>query len=321
MRSIKNILILYHRNIGDEAALERALSLAHRVGGSVTVSEIMDLNDGRPLSWFLPPSHRLKRAWERVLAEREAHFKRLLSSTQRLNVPVRYKALAGGPPYERLTRSIIKENIDLVIVTGAHMDLAGSGAQRSLVAKLMRGCPCPVWVADPDANGGLRRVAAAISLTEDPDLDREEMGRILRLVAQLQCIEQCRVDIVHAWDFKGAKRDRAHCDISREALKDMETAEAERRHARIRALLAEARLNGAQVQVHVERGPEHSIIPRFAARHHIDLVVMGGGRNESCLKSLFTRNIAREIFTDVPCSVLSVGGGREFLPAREHQLA
>lgn len=320
MRSIKNILILYHRNIGDEAALERALTLAHRVGGSVTVSEIMDENDGRPFSWMLPPSMRARRAWERMLAEREAHFTRLLASTQRLNVPVRCKVLAGGPPFEKLIKSISKENIDLVIVTGAHMDLARTGARRSLVAKLVQGCPCPVWVADPDAAGGLRRVAVALSLPEDPEADHEASQRILHLVVELRRIEPCRVDILHAWEFEGAKRDRARCDISPDALREMEEAEAAGRRARIAALLARAGLDGDGVEVHIERGLANFVIPHFAERHLVDLVVMGSGK-KSGRKALFGGNIARDVFEDVPCSVLAVGRGAEALPAREHQLA
>jgi nucleotide-binding universal stress UspA family protein len=320
MHSIKKILILYHRNIGDEAALERALSLAHRVGGSVIVSEIMDPNDGRRLSWFLPPSPRSQRALARARAEREAHFRRLLASTERLNVTVRCKVLADGPAYESVIKSVVKENIDLVIATGAHMDLAKASARRSLVAKLVQGCPCPVWIADPDAAGGLRRLVAAVSLPENPEDDREATRRILHLVAELHHIEQCRVDILHAWDFTGAQRDRARSDISREDLADMVAGEAEARRARIGALLSRAGLDGDQVEIHIERGPANFVISEFVARNHVDLVVMGSG-TRSNLKSLFAGNVAKEVCEDVPCSVLAVGQEPESLPAPEHQLA
>jgi nucleotide-binding universal stress UspA family protein len=320
MSSIKKILILYHRNIGDEAALERALSLAHRVGGSVIVSEIMEQNDGRPLSWILPPSHRSQRAWKRMLAEREAHFSRLLSGSQRLNVPVRCKVLDGGPAYESVIRSVARERIDLVIVTGAHIDLARANVRRSLVSKLVQNCPCPVWVADPDATAGLRRVAAAISLPENPADDRKGTRRILDLVAELHHIEQCEVDLIHAWDFKGAQRDRAHGEISQDDLQEMVATASESRRARISALLERADLDPHHVRIHVERGAPNFVIPEFASRNHVDLVVMGSG-TKSSLKSFFTGIIAREVFEDVPCSVLAVGNGVGRLPTPERQPA
>lgn len=320
MDSIRNILILYHRNIGDEAALERALSLARSVGGSVIVSEILDLNDTRPLSWFLPPSHGSQRAWKRLLTEREAHFDRLLASTQRLNVPVRFRVLTEGPPYESVIRAVAEEKIDLVIVTGADIELAGAGARRSLVAKLVRNCPCPVWVVDPLASNGLRRLVAAISLPEDPAEDRLATARILKLVDELRLVEQCRVDILHAWDFIGAERDRVRCGISRDELRRMEHAAAEGRRARISALLPPSTNGQEPIEIHVERGEPNVVIPAFATRHHVDLVVMGC-KSGARLKSLFTPNMAKDVFDDIPCSVLAVGRGADALPAVEHPLS
>ncbi len=317
MSPIRNILVLYHRGVGDEATLERAVSLTRKVEGSLIVAEALDPAPPGRLTWLVPPSSRARREWDQCVAEREAHFERLTTGIRRLNVPVRCRVLADGPAHDSVIRAVIEDRVDLVILTAPMAELTSTGVSAGLVARLMRDCPCPVWLAHPGIEGALGRVAAAVALPDDLDGDHGTAERVLALAGALQSVEGCTVDIVHAWDFVGTERDRALSELPRDRLDGLVRHEGAGRRARIARLISDLGLDGAKFRIHVVRGEPDFVIPEFADQHGVDLVVMGSGPGPA-LGRLFASSAARRVSTDVACSVLAVGGAPALRP---HSLA
>lgn len=323
MSPIRNILVLYHRGIGDEVALDRAVSLTRKVEGSLIVAETLGSVSSGLLGRLLPPSPRERDAWDRYVAEREAHFARLTDGIRRLNVPVRCRVLADGAAHESVIRAVVDEAVDLVILTAPDQSLAGAGTPAALAARLMRDCPCPVWLAHPGTGDGLARVVAAVGLPEDPHGDHATAEKVLSLAGILQDVERCKVDIVHAWDFVGAERERALSELPRGELARLVRRQTGERRARIKRLIAGLGLDGVDLQVHVIRGAPHLVIPEFASRNAVDLVVMGNGPKPA-FAGLRAGSRAREMAEDVACSILAVGGTtavRRPLALHPHPLA
>ena len=90
---------------------------------------------------------------------------------------------------EIIRRCVRGEN-DLVVV--ARRNDPGVGRLGSTSAKLMRKCPCPIWVVKVDAPLVHERVMAATDLSPVGD-------RAVELGAAVASLYGCKLDVVHAW--------------------------------------------------------------------------------------------------------------------------
>lgn len=111
------------------------------------------------------------------------------SVADRLNVKV--EVGDGQIPIE-IVRQVLRRDHDLVIMT-----TDGSDESATIVKRVLRKCPCPVWVIRSPAPTG--PVVAAV----DPDDDPAFNALILQVAASQAARRQVKLHIVHAWQFSG----------------------------------------------------------------------------------------------------------------------
>lgn len=97
----------------------------------------------------------------------------------------------GHQPIE-IVRAVIRSDIDLVV-----MATDGSDDARTTVKRVLRKCPCPVWVVRPGYQDG--PVVAAVDPDDDPGLN----SLILELAASQSQRRKSDLHVVHAWQFHG----------------------------------------------------------------------------------------------------------------------
>ena len=304
MKRFKNILALYDRKVGDEAALDRAVTLARSNDARLTVAEAIEKmpKDSWALLGSLTGTD--AEAQHRFCAERRAHLERLTASINHDGIEVRCSVLLGRPFLE-VIRAVLEEDYDLVIMTADIWRGLRQATFGSTSMHLMRKCPCPVWVMQPQAGRRFQRILAAI----DPDLVEEVPSgldvKIMQMASSLARIEGCRLDILHAWDFVGRDLDTSRSEISEDIMAQMVERNRTVHHAAVERLLGAVDLAGVDYQVHLPKGDPASAIPELVSAHEVDLIVMGTVAKTG-IAGFFIGDTAEEVLRQVSCSVLTV---------------
>lgn len=304
MQRFKNILVIYDRKLGDEAALERAAALALKNDAALTVVEAIESLPSDAVALFGPLALDERELQRRFTEERQAHLERLVASIRQEGVTASASVLVGRPFLE-VIRAVLRERYDLVVMTaevwrGLRQITFGSTSMH-----LMRKCPCPVWVMQPRAGRRFRRILAAV----DPDVTGDGPSpldlKILQLASSLARMEQCHLDILHAWDFKGADLDTSRSEITDQIKRQLVQRNEAAHRTGVQRLLEQIDLEGLDFELHLPKGDPIIAIPRFARDKQVDLIVMGTvGR--SGIAGFFIGDTAEVVLRQVECSILAV---------------
>jgi universal stress protein E len=207
--------------------------------------------------------------------------------------------LVLGSAWLEIIRQVLRGRHDLLVVgtrdrSGLRRMLFGSTA-----IKLMRRCPCPVWVVKSGHAG--RPLNTLIATALRPGASALRMGiavgsKMLQPVHVLHVVEFA-LDQLWSTAYPDRETTEYHRKIRAAAEKTMQE--------RLQELQPEA--TGVSVQVHFAEGvgvPDVAI-QQFIAEHHIDLLVMGTiGR--AGMEGILIGNTAERLLPEVDCSVLAV---------------
>ncbi len=313
MQRFKNILCVITADADSEAALTRAVALAHRNQADLTLIEVID---------EIPPDTRLL---ERVLASSDLQAKVVAEHQQRLErlaaphreVVAIQTRVATGIPFLEIIREVLQQQRDLVIKStekgGPLERLFGSDEMH-----LLRKCPCPVWLLKPDSPARYRTLLAAVDVGDDyPPEELESRHRlnlqILEMASALALSEFAELHIVHAWEAMGEsalhhalvdtppEKIRAYV----EAVKQQHNRNLERLLSEVIGELGEEAVDYITPQTHLIKGPARREIPALAKAIGAELVVMGTVARTG-IPGLFMGNTAETIINRLDCALLAV---------------
>jgi universal stress protein E len=267
---------------GCARAVEQALLLAARSGAALeflhsTWADLHEENQAiRP-----GPSAEGLRALE-ALVERA----RAASLSARLTL-VRDRA------WLEIVRAAQRGEADLVLV--ARRNQAGTGLG-SVTKKLMRKCPCPVWVVKPDGRNEPLVLVAATDLTPVGN-------QAVELAAELARMFAAALEVVHAWPLPLAVPVLPELDVPAQSRMDVEQHERAAR-ARFEQALAGLAL-GVEVRPHLVCGAPSIAIQEVVERREADLLVMGSV-SRSGIAGLLLGNTAERLLDRVQCSIVTI---------------
>lgn len=209
--------------------------------------------------------------------------------------------LSLGTGSLELVRQAMRDHHDLVLIgtrdrKGLEWMLFGSTA-----VKVLRRCPCPVWVVKPDGEQSPLKILVASGL--DPTAEEG-----LRLAAELARVAPASIHLLHVVDFPLDRHWAPSLPDARE--------EAYRRRVREHAVKelegqidrAGARSLTPPVQVHLMDVigvlPDEGIL-HFLQKEPVDLLVMGTiGRGG--IAGVMIGNTAERLLPHMSCSLLAV---------------
>ena len=191
-----------------------------------------------------------------------------------------------------MIRRVQRGENDIVFV-GRRNTLA-SRVLGSTARKLLRKCPCPVWVVDPDSELVHNVVLAATDLTPVGDLAVE-------LAASVAGWHGCELHVIHAWqvpfEIQLSRKPETECEEELDAIQ--RNAEEHIREVLARTV--------PEVTPHLHCGcdsPSHAIRSGVEGLD-ADLLVMGtvsrGG-----VAGLLMGNTAERLLDRVECSLLTI---------------
>lgn len=299
MKRFKNILAIYNKEVGDEATLRRATSLARNNGARLTVAEVIDVSDSLDHSDVTA----LILA-ERMMDERREHLERLIVSIRHAGVEVS-AAVLSGTAFLEITRAVLRERHDLVIMTAEVPGGLKNLMFGSTSMHLMRKCPCPVWVTKPGQPDTYAHILAAVDTFSSGEPHVSLNTLIMDLATSLARTDQGKLHIVHVWEMNRRDLETSSSEITQDMMKALLCRNQQAHQRGVDALVGTYEIKDVNHQIHLVRGEAKSSIPEVAARLQVDLLVMGT-LCRTGVPGFFIGNTAETVLKQVDCSVLTV---------------
>lgn len=291
MRRFSNILYSPSNQSHDPAALARVVDLATRNSARLTLFGVVA--EPTRLQRLFDRSHTIEQS---AIAARQELLEKLTSATasvDRNHVEVTVEVGRAGVA---IIEHVLANGHDLVVVNDP------TPSNTPLVKRLLRKCPCPVWVIKPTHHATPRVLAAVNPHPDEADLNR----LILELASSMVAEFGGDLHVGHAWEVYGEPSDGAVFNFTPAVEFEQLLAEREQDHRdALTAVLADGRFADAPWKIHLERGPADDVIPRMVRTYDIDLLVMGTIAR-SGIDGVLIGNTAERILDQVRCSILAV---------------
>jgi universal stress protein E len=266
---------------------------------------------------LLPKSGELARL---VRSTKKSRLQRIVKRLRVSGLPVKSELL-DGPPENAVIVEILKNRHDLLIVGSINDDDGGTTSMR-----LLRKCPCPVWVVAPTRLARRMRILAAVDALPRDEARAELNGKILATASFVARVCGGELHVLNAWRAVGDSLRRP----SRFARYRDEIAahvrETRLHHSeQLDAALKQAYVSLPERQVHLVKGNAGEVIPKFCNAHKVDLLVLGTVARTGLSASLIG-NTAETLARTIGCSMLAVKPDGfvspiRFRPAQKHSEA
>jgi nucleotide-binding universal stress UspA family protein len=305
--SFNNILVDIDATASAHPALERAIQLAKRSGGTLAVADVMML-PGYSHD-YLPAS-----VQESLVRDRRHQLARIVGQVSEVHAEAK---LLLGRPATVLIEEVLRSNHDLLMRSHAR-DAATSGLSQfgAVDMELLRNCPCPVLLVRQGQPATTPRIACAVDASsEDPDAQALNVKIVEFALLLAGALESNPPILFHAWVPFGERAVRRHMaegEFAAYLESARQQASAGLTHI---ARFFEDRFH--QTPTVLRRGAPHHVIPEFVVSENIDVLVMGtvarGG-----IPGFLIGNTAERVLRKLPCSVLTIKPDGFASPVRLH---
>ncbi len=308
IKRFANILFIATAAEDNTLAFEHALAIADNHQAKLTLLGVVDA----PIIPRVSAQLTAYKVQNAMLSHERARLQTLVSDTATAGVEVTVEVRLGKRIME-VIRDVLEHQHDLVIKCaekpqGFGQRLFGSGDM-----KLMRQCPCPVWITTPTQQTGQRRLLAAVDYDEDDAHDNALNPQILAMASTLAIFEFAELHIVHAWSLEYESFLRsARSGASNIEVDLLVQQEEDTRRRWLDALVAkhcaapgEAAIEYLKPQLHLVKGSGSDTVLSVANAIGVELIVMGTvGR--AGIPGWIIGNTAENILSQIDCSVLTV---------------
>lgn len=300
MVAFRRPLLLVTDPAAARQALARVLRLASAPGAELTVLGVAE-PEAPDLDVYGPAAEALHAEARRQLAALGAAVAALAA-----------EARAGGLlAQHRVETGIVQRIAVAAAVVGGHDVLVKAATPESgsrlrhgpLARQLLRQCPCPVWIEQPDTPPRLRGVLVAVN--PDPSAP-EDHALALELLADAAAIARAdgaALHVLHAWKLfgEGLAGDSLPGDPQDTPL----LGAALNRHAGyLESALEATGLTDQRLRRHLVHGRASRAILATLQAGGIDLLVMGSvGRTG--VPGFVIGNTAEKVLPEVDCAVLT----------------
>ncbi len=226
-----------------------------------------------------------------------------------------------GRPHIQVAREVLRHDYDLVI-----KPVGASGFLDRLFGRLdmrlLRNCPCPVWLSKGEAYGAFDNVLAAVDAdietsledhTGDPPAKDALNRQILELAFSLCADNKARLHVGHAWyppflsPLSRARTNvpQAEIDAYVSTVKRIHTSWLRRLMIAAASWVGHDIAESVNVKTYLPRGEPDVEIPKLISNVQADLVIMGTVVRTG-VSGLVMGNTAETILDQITCSVLAV---------------
>ena len=294
MQRFKNILAHVDIHSLSTQGLSRAVQLAKTNQARLTV--VATVEEPSWLTGVIFPQ--VAEHWRVLGEEAEQTLRKAIQPHVEEGGDVQIKVLHGHP-WQELIRQVLRDGHDLLV-----KDIEGEEGIFSdhTDSRLLRKCPCPVWLVKRRAQR-FRRIAAAVDVHPDDHAKDEFNAKICELAASLAWQDDAELHIVRAWYLPGESLLASR--MSTEELNDIKKEVRDRFQENLQRFVSEHVKPKVKLEAHVIEGEAADVLPNIVEQEHDDLLVMGT-LARSGVAGMLIGNTAESILRQVNCSVLAV---------------
>ncbi len=272
-------------------AVERAMLLAEQISAELTFFSASDMNPAK--------EELLKASGVKTLAEKtQLVLEELIAKAEAKGITAKSQ-LAHGQAWEEIIRHVQQNNTELVIVGTRDTGFASRLLYGSTGIRLLRYCPCPVWVTKPDSNWDDLEILVASDFSEVSQ-------DALALGVNAARLTGARLRVLHAIERNTDRRMR-HTGLRDDEIQQYYQSIKEEAEQTIHEQLAQTdyRTIEAGVIVDVKSGPADIVILDTIEEHHIDLLIMGTIARRG-LAGMLIGNTAENLLPQLSCAILAI---------------
>ncbi|HTN03778.1 universal stress protein [Planctellipticum variicoloris] len=305
MERLQNVLVGVDLHQGDllvsddfspttVAAIDQACELASYNKADLTLCAVLEISE-QALHLIEIDHLNVKKTVEDNAAEA---LQRLVAIVKERGLNAR-TVIRIGRSWEELTREAIEGAHDCVVVGTRERGKASRMLFGSTAQKLIRFCPCPVWIVKPAEVREIREVLVASDLSEAA---QSAVQTAVRVAGALNA----KLFLVHSLEFPFETYLRTAGVSEEEVVKYRATLHKEA-NEKLQAQIAatDARTLTQGVQIHVLEGTPDDAIPDFVDKHEVDVVVIGT-QGRSGISGVLLGNTAERLLPHLHASLVAV---------------
>lgn len=298
MKRFRKILVAVDTRFDQQFLVDQAVKIAHESEGELLLVDVMP---------DLPAMARLvvkesEHLVELALEEKRTKLQALAEPLRVAGVKVATKVLRG-----RTSVAIIQEvhhyRADLVLRITKGKQSRATGFFGTTAWRLLRHCPCPVWLLRNDRPQTFGHLLACVNTSSEDPADAELNDKIVELAQSLSEHLGGRYSLVHAWSLWGEQFLEKRLPAG-----ELETLRRKCRNAAAKPFhefLDKRGIPRDAAHVHLMDGDPRDVIPEFVAEHEVDVLIMGTVARAG-LVGLVMGNDVEKILGKVQCSVLAL---------------
>jgi universal stress protein E len=209
-------------------------------------------------------------------------------------------SLLRGKGFIEVIKKVLRDGHDLVIKE--------EGLERGidqLAMRLVRKCPCPVWIIRR-GGGDFNRILGTVDIVTEHQEAQALNRKIVELTHSLAQREQGEAHFLHAWRLEYEVMLRGpRFNVSPQEILEMKNALSGERRTGLEELLQRSQIKALDGHVHIREGDSTEVISQALEELDIDVIVMGSVAR-SGIPGLLIGNRAEELLNSIKCTVLTV---------------
>lgn len=302
MKGFKKILCYYRKSDG-LTAFNRAVRLAKENNASLTIIEVIE---SLPKKYKQVKDRTLSRLYKDSLAGSKAHLNKLINNHLKNKLRIRAQVIEGKPFLE-IIKKVVTEKYDLVIAAAPSGKRLKETQGGHIVLRLIRKCPCPVWVIKSKQTKTFNKIMAAVDPESDGNQSTNKLNHhIVDLAGALARTERSELIIGHCWDkYPELLLGFGYVDMPPKEINQI-LKESKQLHQEIlEAFVQNSSIKNQPYKLKLTGGHAGEQIPKMARKENVDLIVMGT-LSRTGISGMLLGNNAEKILDLVDCSLLTV---------------
>ncbi len=298
MHEFRRILVATDTRLEEHPIVEEAAEIALLSGATLKI-----VDGVKDFSWTVRltmSDH--EHVHELMIQEKEAALESLAKPLRDRGLQVETKVLSGKTSVE-IIREVIRADHDLVMRVAKGKDSRAHGFFGSTGTRLLRECPCAVWLVSPATTPKFTHVLACIDTSSGEELDARLNKRVYELAEAISKYHGGRFSVVHAWSIWNEQMLKGR--MGEELFEQVEHNNEKQVTQMLDSFLEQYQTDSTSDHVHLLKGEPAEVIAKLTWEDNVDLVVMGTVAR-SGITGMVMGNSAEKILNRIQCSVLAL---------------
>ncbi len=300
MKRFKNILYVIESTTAVPKISEKVQSLARLNEARVHIAVLQE-----PM-----PSHNVgTQSFLRRMEELRLHFKKEHEEfLHNAMEDARWQgtnltgSIISGIGFVEIIKHVLNEKHDLIMIEEPTLTRIKIN---QLAMKLVRKCPCPVWIIRSKPLLEIDNILAAVDLQENEESKRLN-SKIIQLASSLAQREQGLCHFLHVYRLEfESELTSPKFNIPVDEISEIKRDIINHRKILLKDLFETAGVQANESQIILREGDPTEEIEQTIQDLSIDTLVMGS-LSESGIPGFLTGNRAEKILSEIECSVLTV---------------